>query len=150
MKRERLSCISWKCIMLASKSAIASDSSAKAGSKALRGKDASVPPAPRAESRNEDREEGRRGVVGREVRDLEFERLSPDRGVWLDMLSFKINGSHGRSCFGMQSNFFPTPKKKSTTAVPSVSRDAMQSYVLVFLISTVLSAPRSPPTGAFT
>ena len=81
VKRERLSCMSWKCIMLASRSAMASDSSAKAGSNALSGNDASVPPALRAESRNDEREEGRRGVVGREVRDLELERLSADRGV---------------------------------------------------------------------
>lgn len=73
LNRARLSCISWKCIILASRSAMASDSSAKAGSKALRGK-APSPAEPRlAESRRDEREEGRRGVVGREalVRDVD-------------------------------------------------------------------------------
>ena len=46
---------------------MASDSSAKPGSKALRGKEAVSPcTLDRAESRKDDREEGRRGVVGRE------------------------------------------------------------------------------------
>lgn len=77
LNRARLSCISWKCIMLASRSATASDSSAKAGSKAFRGNGSEPPSTLRlAESRNEEREEGRRGVVGRDVRVLELERLA--------------------------------------------------------------------------
>lgn len=73
LNRARLSCISWKCIMLASRSAMASDSSAKAGSKALSGKAPSLAEPPLAESRRDEREEGRRGVVGREalVRDVD-------------------------------------------------------------------------------
>lgn len=55
---------------------MASDSSAKAGSKALRGKGASPSPALRAESRNDDRDEGRSGVVGREVWERELGRLT--------------------------------------------------------------------------
>lgn len=52
---------------------MASDSSAKAGSKALRGNAPSLPDPPLAESRRDEREEGRRGVVGREalVRDVD-------------------------------------------------------------------------------
>lgn len=78
LKRARLSCMSWKCIMLASRSAMASDSSAKAGSKVLSGKEASSSPALRAELRNEDRDDGRRGVVGRDVCVLELGRLSAE------------------------------------------------------------------------
>lgn len=65
---------------LASRSAIESDSSANAGSKASRG--ASVAPLRLAfpDSRNEDLEEGRRGVVGRE-RGLRLPE--PDRFVLL-------------------------------------------------------------------
>lgn len=63
----KLSCISWKCIMLASRSATASESSAKAGSNVFSGNEAASPcTLLRAESRNEERDEGRRGVVGRE------------------------------------------------------------------------------------
>jgi hypothetical protein len=62
--------------MLASKSAIASESSANAGSNVLSGKWASPsPPARAADSRNEERDEGRRGVVGRDVRDRDVDRL---------------------------------------------------------------------------
>jgi hypothetical protein len=52
---------------LASRSATASESSAKAGSNVLSGNEARSPcTLLRAESRNEERDEGRRGVVGRE------------------------------------------------------------------------------------
>lgn len=72
--------------MLASKSAMASDSSAKAGSKTLSGRGSDGPPAPplarAADSRKDDREEGRSGVVGREFRVLEVERARDS-----DMLS---------------------------------------------------------------
>lgn len=60
---------------------MASESSAKAGSNVFRGKVASPSPALRAESRNDDREDGRSGVVGREVRVREFELLSVDSGI---------------------------------------------------------------------
>lgn len=75
---------------MASRSAIASDSSAKAGSKALRGNAASAS-APRAESRKDDREDGRsgvvgrRGVVGREVRLRELGRLSLESCIGVDI-----------------------------------------------------------------
>lgn len=73
LKRARLSCMSWKCIMFASRSDMASDSSAKAGSKALRGNEGPPPVLALADSRKEERDEGRSGVVGREtlVRDVE-------------------------------------------------------------------------------
>ncbi len=77
LKRARLSCMSWKCIMFASRSAMASDSSAKAGSNVLRGNGVSPSPAERAESRKDDRDEGRSGVVGRDVRVLELGRRFP-------------------------------------------------------------------------
>lgn len=60
---------------------MASESSAKAGSNAFNGKGESWSPAPRAESRNEDRDEGLRGVVGRDVRERELERLWVSMGV---------------------------------------------------------------------
>lgn len=61
--------------MLASRSTMASDSSANAGSNALSGKAASPWTLSRADSRKEDREEGRSGVVGRDVRVWEVERF---------------------------------------------------------------------------
>lgn len=66
---------------------MASDSSAKAGSKAFKGNDASPSPALRAESRNDDREDGRSGVVGRDVCDRELERLPLDPGTSADIAS---------------------------------------------------------------
>ncbi len=63
----KLSCINCKCIKLASRSAIESDSSAKAGSKDSSGAFDAPPMLDLPESRRDDREEGRRGVVGREV-----------------------------------------------------------------------------------
>lgn len=81
LKRARLSCISWKCIMFASRSAMASASSPKCGSKALSGKGASL--LALAESRKEDRDEGRRGVVGRDALFRDVERfLSCDMVLW--------------------------------------------------------------------
>ena len=74
LKRARLSCISWKCIMLASRSAMASESSAKAGSNALSGNGASPETLFRADSRKEPRDDGRSGVVGRGVRDRDVDR----------------------------------------------------------------------------
>lgn len=82
LNRARLSCMSWKCIMLASRSATASDSSANAGSKVLSGNEAESPcTLLRAESRNEDREDGRSGVVGRE-REVERGRRCELCGCW--------------------------------------------------------------------
>lgn len=60
---------------------MASESSAKAGSNAFRGNGASWCLALRAESRKEDRDEGRRGVVGLDVREREFGRLAASLGV---------------------------------------------------------------------
>jgi hypothetical protein len=60
--------------MLASKSAMASDSSAKAGSNVLSGNDASPSPTLRADSRKDDREDGLNGVVGRDVRVRDVDR----------------------------------------------------------------------------
>lgn len=65
---------------------MASESSAKAGSNAFSGNGASCSPAPRADSRKDDRDEGRSGVVGRDVREREFERLPGSRGV-VDILA---------------------------------------------------------------
>jgi hypothetical protein len=51
----------------ASRSAIESDSSAKEGSNASRGTSEVPPSDALPDSRNEEREDGRRGVVGREI-----------------------------------------------------------------------------------
>jgi hypothetical protein len=85
----RLSCINWRCIKLASRSAIESASSANAGSNDSRGTPKAPPKLDLPESRREDREDGRRGVVGREVgrRFLEPDRLLLlVRGVVDDMV----------------------------------------------------------------
>lgn len=73
LKRARLSCISWKCIRFASRSAMASDSSPNCGSKASSGNGAWL--LALAESRKDDREEGRNGVVGRDTLVREVERF---------------------------------------------------------------------------
>ena len=78
LNRARLSCINWKCIMFASKSAMASDSSANAGSNALSGKCASPRTLSRADSRNDERDDGRSGVVGRDVRVRDMDRFRAD------------------------------------------------------------------------
>jgi hypothetical protein len=76
----KLSCISCKCIKFASKSAIESESSANDGSKDSRGASDGPPMLDLPDSRKDDREEGRKGVVGRDVgRRL----LEPDRLVLL-------------------------------------------------------------------
>lgn len=72
--------------MFASRSAIESESSAKAGSKALRGKCPSPPLASRAESRNEERDEGRNGVVGRDVWFREVGRRSGELAASEDIV----------------------------------------------------------------
>ena len=98
--------MSWKCIMLASRSATASESSAKAGSKALSGKDGGrwsspspLPPTLRcADSRKDDREDGRKGVVGR-VRDRDRDR-DRDRECAraLDAMSWGLWGIGSAPC----------------------------------------------------
>lgn len=62
---------------LASKSAIESDNSAKAGSKASRGASDAPPMLAFPDSRKEDLEDGRKGVVGRDkgLRLPEFDRF---------------------------------------------------------------------------
>ena len=74
---DRLSCINCMCIKFASKSAIESESSAKAGSRDSRGNAEEVlPPGVNVWlSRSEVREPGRRGVVGREGGRLREEDL---------------------------------------------------------------------------
>ena len=61
--------------MFASKSAIASASSPNAGSNVFSGNEAPPATLSLAESRKEEREEGRRGVVGRDVREREVDRF---------------------------------------------------------------------------
>jgi hypothetical protein len=63
----KLSCINCKCMKLASKSAIESDNSAKAGSKDSRGASDAPMMLDLPDSLSDDRDEGRRGVVGRDV-----------------------------------------------------------------------------------
>ena len=73
LNRAKLSCINCKCIIFASKSAIESDNSPKEGSNASRG--TSLTPATLAldDSRKDEREDARNGVVGRERGCLEFD-----------------------------------------------------------------------------
>lgn len=69
---------------LASRSAIESDNSANAGSKVSMGDSDTPPTLDFPDSRNEDRDDGRRGVVGRDVwaRVREVERfVLPSIGV---------------------------------------------------------------------
>lgn len=63
----RLSCINCKCMRFASKSAIESDNSAKAGSNDSRGACDAPIALDLPDSLNDDRDKGRRGVVGRDV-----------------------------------------------------------------------------------
>ncbi len=88
---ERLSCISCRCMKLASKSAMESDSSANDGSKASSGSESDAPPMLAfQDSRRDDRADGRKGVVGRarglRVPELERFALLPARGVVDDIL----------------------------------------------------------------
>lgn len=72
LKRLRLSFRSCRCMKFASRSAMLSLSSAKAGSSEARGSDAVPERGPEGvvwDARREVREGGRRGVVGREVAD---------------------------------------------------------------------------------
>lgn len=77
LNRARLSCMSWKCIMFASRSAMASESSANAGSKVFSGNGASPTTLSRADSLKDDRDDGRSGVVGRDVRVRDVDRFRP-------------------------------------------------------------------------
>lgn len=63
----KLSCINCKCMKLASKSAIESENSAKVGSNDSRGAADAPMMLDLPDSRNDDRDEGRNGVVGRDV-----------------------------------------------------------------------------------
>lgn len=72
---------------------MASDSSAKAGSKVLRGKGASPWTLSRADSRNDERDDGRSGVVGREVRVREVERFRVELLPSPDMMALLIEES---------------------------------------------------------
>jgi hypothetical protein len=78
---DRLSCISCKCMKLASRSAIESDSSAKAGSSDSKGNSEELLPAVKPwPSLKEVRELGRKGVVGRDdglLRDADVDLLVP-------------------------------------------------------------------------
>lgn len=78
---DKLSCINCRCMKFASRSAIESDSSAKAGSKDSRGNPEEASPVAKPwESRNDVLELGRKGVVGRDdgrLRDCDVERLLP-------------------------------------------------------------------------
>jgi hypothetical protein len=78
LKRAKLSCINCKCMKLASRSAIESDNSANDGSKDSRGAFDRPPTLDLPDSRKDEREDGRSGVVGRDVglRLLEPERLT--------------------------------------------------------------------------
>ena len=88
----RLSCISCKCMMFASRSAIESENSAKAGSNDSRGK---IEWPEGVLSRNELRERGRSGVEGRDgglEREAETERL----GFWRSITIACLNGTGAR------------------------------------------------------
>ena len=107
LNRDKLSCISWRCMKLASRSAMPSDSSAKAGSSASSGE----PPvaSPRegvCEDRSDPLDGGRSGVAGRGggvwPRDWDVERLFTllllpgSLGVEADILSLQLLSFLGR------------------------------------------------------
>jgi hypothetical protein len=97
---DRLSCISCKCMKFASKSAIESDNSANAGSNASRGVSDAPPTLDLPDSRKDDREDGRRGVVGRDVgrRDLEPGRFMPLSRIFVE--EDIVNEWPGAICLG--------------------------------------------------
>lgn len=70
---------------------MASDNSANAGSNVLRGKGASPETLSRADSLNEERDDGRSGVVGRgvRVRDVERARLALESRFELGMVGWR-------------------------------------------------------------
>lgn len=70
--------------MFASRSVIASESSAKAGSNAFRGNGASPIALSRADSRSDERDDGRSGVVGRDVRLRDVDRCLADDSCGVD------------------------------------------------------------------
>jgi len=77
---------------------MASESSPKAGSKTSRGNGASLVLA-LADSRKDDLDDGRSGVVGREVRDRELERMRPSWPspgiVIVNIASFLVSNPSG-------------------------------------------------------
>ena len=86
----KLSCINCRCMKFASKSAMLSLSSANAGSKSSSGWLAPTRPEFECEERREEREVGRKGVVGREREPVgvwwrvrERERGVEERGTWV-------------------------------------------------------------------
>lgn len=84
LNRLRLSCISCRCIKFASRSAIESVNSANCGSNASSGKapDCEELCALFCELRRDERDDGRRGVVGREIGERCGGRLRElDRGA---------------------------------------------------------------------
>ena len=87
LNRLKLSCISCRCIKLASKSAIESASSAKAGSRDSRGDvEEPVSGVKVRLSRRDVRELGRRGVEGREgtlLREADVERLALEDSIYV-------------------------------------------------------------------
>ena len=98
---------------LASRSAIESDNSAKAGSKASRGASDAPPILALPDSRREEREEGRSGVVGRErglrLPDVDLFVLLPACGVVEDdIIAYSIvrlGNLHGDSVYSVFSVF---------------------------------------------
>lgn len=69
---------------------MASDSSAKAGSKALRGNEGPLLAIALADSRKEERDEGRRGVVGRETLVRDVERFRSCDMILVSMVSMVV------------------------------------------------------------
>lgn len=94
LNRLKLSCKSAKCMKFASKSAKLSFNSAKDGSKASSGRSDAPRKLALPDSRREDRDEGRRGVVGRErglrVPEVDLFALLP-ASVW-GVLEAILNG----------------------------------------------------------
>lgn len=86
VNRSKLSCISWKCIKLASRSAMPSASSANEFSKILSGNADSDKLPPYEDSRKDDCDVARSGVVGRGVRARGVVRFIAESGISLAIL----------------------------------------------------------------
>lgn len=128
---------------------MASESSANAGWNAFRGNEPSASRAPRAESRNDEREEGRRGVVGR-VRELE--RLcSLDSGVSVDMMVAnrercccrQRSASSKSQCEGV-ANLKPHHDDSLPASEPELRLPARATGALPVAVT---SSSRSPPVS---